>query len=96
MTRRPRPNAATADPESTRLRQNHGGRMGSAARRSASAASTAAASATANTRTLGTDHQGQATPPCSRPKISAPAAANMAAPPATSIRCRVRCTFSCK
>ena len=79
MTRRPRPNPAAADPASTRLRQNHGGRMGSAARRSATAASAAAARATANTRPLGTDHQAQATPPCSRPKISAPAATNMAA-----------------
>ena len=96
ITSRPRPSAASAEPLSTRRRQNHGGMIGSAARRSMNTAPAAAATAVPNTARLGADHHGQATPPCSRPRMRAPPATNMATAPATSIRCRVRRTFSCR
>ena len=59
-------------------------------------AATAAAAATAKTAMLCGDHQGQATPPCSRPNTSAPAATSTVTAPATSIRCLVRLTCSCR
>jgi hypothetical protein len=96
MTSSPSPKAVSADPANARRRHSHSGRIGSAARRSASRAAAAATMARAKTAMLGGDSQGQATPPCSRPKTSAPAATSTATAPATSIRCRVLATCSCR
>jgi hypothetical protein len=84
ITSTPSPSAPMAEPASTRRLQTQGGMIGSDARRSTTTARAAATALTANTATPGGDTQAQATPPCSRPNTSEPAATRISSAPRTS------------